>query len=120
MLTKKSAASGDVNVSRIEECVLNVGARVNIIVMNCLVYRKLADVTRNNKLDIAEFAVAMHLIQSRLKGTDIPLKLPETLTPNHLPHVNIPAVSDKEKAAYEKAFMWKNNDKMGYIDGKAA
>ena len=88
--------------------------------MNCLVNRKLADVTRNNKLDIAEFAVAMHLIQSRLKGTDIPLKLPETLTPTHLPHVNIPAVTNEEKAVYEKAFMWKNNEKTGYIDGKAA
>ena len=76
--------------------------------------------TRNNKLDIAEFAVAMHLIQSRLKGTDIPLKLPETLTPTHLPHVNIPAVTQEEKAVYEKVFMWKNNEKTGYIDGKAA
>ena len=76
--------------------------------------------TRNNKLDIAEFAVAMHLIQSRLKGTDIPLKLPETLTPTYLPHVNIPAVTKEEKAVYEKVFMWKNNEKTGYIDGKAA
>ena len=76
--------------------------------------------TRNNKLDIAEFAIAMHLIQSRLKGTDIPLKLPETLSPTHLPHVSIPAVTEEEKAVYEKAFMWKNNEKTGYIDGKAA
>ena len=75
--------------------------------------------TRNNKLDISEFAVAMHLIQSRLKGTDIPLKLPETLAPSHVPHVSIPVVSKEEKAAYEKAFMWKNNEKTGYIDGKA-
>lgn len=75
--------------------------------------------TRNNKLDISEFAVAMHLIQSRLKGTDIPLKLPETLAPTHVPHVNIPVVSEEEKSAYEKAFMWKNNEKTGYIDGKA-
>ena len=86
--------------------------------MNGLVNRKLADVSRNNKLDIAEFAVAMHLIQSRLKGTDIPLKLPETLTPTYLPHVNIPPVTDKENVVYEKAFMWKNNEKTGYIDGK--
>ena len=76
--------------------------------------------SRNNKLDIAEFAVAMHLIQSRLKGTDIPLKLPETLTPTYLPHVNILAVTKEEKEVYEKVFMWKNNEKTGYIDGKAS
>ena len=97
---------------------LNVGAKTNIIIINCLVNRKLADVARNNKLDIAEFAVAMHLIQSRLKGTDIPLKLPETLAPTYLPHVNIPAVTEGEKAVYEKTFLWKNNEKTGYIDGK--
>ena len=70
-------------------------------------------------MDLSEFAVAMHLIQSRLKGTDIPLKLPETLTPNHVPHVSIPVISAEEKAAYERAFRWKNNDKTGYIDGDA-
>lgn len=80
--------------------------------------RKLADVSRNNKLDIAEFAVAMHLIQSRLKGTDIPLKLPETLSPKHLPRISIPFISEEEKAAYERAFTWKNGHKTGYIDGK--
>lgn len=80
--------------------------------------RKLADVSRNNKLDIAEFAVAMHLIQSRLKGTDIPLKLPKTLSPKHLPRISIPFISVEEKAAYERAFRWKNDHKTGYIDGK--
>ena len=70
-------------------------------------------------LDISEFAVAMHLIQSRLKGIDIPDKLPETLVPANLPHVNIPALLQEEKEAYEKAFMWKNNAKTGYIDGEA-
>ena len=80
--------------------------------------RKLADVTRNNMLDISEFAVAMYLIQSRLKGTDIPDKLPETLAPVNLPQINIPALSHVEKEVYEKAFKWKNNAKTGFIDGK--
>lgn len=70
-------------------------------------------------LDISEFAVAMHLIQSRLKGIDIPDKLPETLVPANLPQVNIPALLQEEKEAYEKAFMWKTNAKAGYIDGEA-
>ena len=80
--------------------------------------RKLADVSRNNKLDTSEFAVAMHLIQSRLKGTDIPEKLPGTLAPGKLPQVNIPVMSEEEKQAYEKAFKWKTDVKTGHIDGK--
>ena len=74
--------------------------------------------TRNNTLDTAEFAIAMHLIQSRLKGTDIPEKLPETLNPVYLPTVDIPAISPEEKEVYEKAFMWNVNSKTGFIDGK--
>ena len=80
--------------------------------------RKLADVTRNNMLDISEFAVAMHLIQSRLKGTDIPERLPETLAPAYFPHVKVPAILQEEKEAYEKTFMWKTNAKTGHVDGK--
>ena len=80
--------------------------------------RKLADVTRNNMLDISEFAVAMHLIQSRLKGTDIPEKLPETLAPAYFPHITVPALSQEEKEAYEKAFMWETSAKTGHVDGK--
>lgn len=74
--------------------------------------------TRNNMLDISEFAVAIHLIQSRLKGTDIPDKLPETLAPVNLPLINIPALSHVEKEVYEKVFKWKSNAKTGFIDGK--
>lgn len=75
--------------------------------------------SRNNMLDISEFAVAMHLIQRRLKGTDIPEKLPGTLAPAKLPQVNIPVMLEEEKQAYEKAFKWKNDVKTGHIDGKA-
>ena len=75
--------------------------------------------SRNNMLDIFEFAIAMHLIQSRLKGINIPDKLPETLVPANLPHVNIPALLPEEEEAYEKTFKWKNNAKTGYIDGES-
>lgn len=81
---------------------------------------KLADVTRNNMLDISEFAVAMHLIQSRLKGTDIPEKLPETLAPAYFPHITVPPLSQEEKEAYEKAFMWKTSAKTGHVDAETA
>ncbi|KAJ1736740.1 hypothetical protein LPJ72_001130 [Coemansia sp. Benny D160-2] len=42
---------------------------------------ELADINRCGKLSKEEFAVAMHLINSKLAGKDIPDKLPPTLVP---------------------------------------
>lgn len=81
---------------------------------------KLADISRNNMLDIDEFAVAMHLIQSRLKGKNIPEKLPETLTPVNSPTVDVPAMLQEEREAYGRAFLWKSDSKMGCVDGQTA
>ena len=69
-------------------------------------------------LDIAEFAVAMHLIQSRLKGKIIPEKLPEALTPVHSPAVNVPSILGEEREAYRKAFLWKSDAKLGCMNGE--
>lgn len=71
-------------------------------------------------LDIDEFAVAMHLIQSRLKGKNIPEKLPETLTPVNSPTVDVPAMLEEEREAYGRAFSWKSDSKMGCVDGEIA
>lgn len=71
-------------------------------------------------LDIAEFAIAMHLIQSRLKGKIIPEKLPEALTPVHSPAVNVPSILGEEREAYRKAFLWKSDAKLGCMDGETA
>ena len=81
-------------------------------------FRKLADVSRNNMLDVSEFAVAMHLIQSRLKGVNIPERLPETLPPVSGPRIEVPAILRDERYAYKKAFLWKDKACTGYIDGR--
>ncbi|KAJ8958938.1 hypothetical protein NQ318_019708 [Aromia moschata] len=42
---------------------------------------KLADVDRDGYLDKDEFALAMHLINVKLKGNEIPFELPDHLIP---------------------------------------
>ena len=42
---------------------------------------KLADVDRDGMLDADEFALAMHLINIKLDGHDLPAELPEHLIP---------------------------------------
>lgn len=42
---------------------------------------KLADVDKDGMLDADEFALAMHLINVKIDGNDIPYTLPEHLCP---------------------------------------
>lgn len=42
---------------------------------------KLADVDKDGQLDSDEFALAMHLINVKLQGHDLPITLPEHLVP---------------------------------------
>ena len=42
---------------------------------------KLADVDRDGMLDNEEFALAMHLINIKLDGHDLPIELPDHLIP---------------------------------------
>lgn len=42
---------------------------------------KLADVDKDGQLDAEEFALAMHLINVKLDGYDLPTTLPEHLIP---------------------------------------
>ncbi|XP_001635963.2 actin cytoskeleton-regulatory complex protein PAN1 isoform X2 [Nematostella vectensis] len=77
---------------------------------------KLADVTRDIFLDVSEFATAMHLIQLRLKGFDIPEKLPSTLAPVRVPFVELPTMTIDERKAYQHIFDWKENNQSGSID----
>ena len=78
--------------------------------------RKLADVTRDSMLDTAEFAIAVHLIQSRLVGLEIPRSLPQTLSLQHLPLVKVPQMTMSEWEAYQNTFSWKDEHNTGYLD----
>lgn len=42
---------------------------------------KLADIDKDGMLDSDEFALAMHLIEVKVEGNDLPLKLPDHLIP---------------------------------------
>ena len=42
---------------------------------------KLSDIDKDGMLDIDEFALAMHLINIKMEGHDIPAELPEHLVP---------------------------------------
>lgn len=44
-------------------------------------HRTLSDIEGRGKLNSSEFAIAMHLIQSKLSGTPLPSTLPENLIP---------------------------------------
>lgn len=42
---------------------------------------KLSDIDKDGYLDMDEFALALHLIQVKLEGHDLPAELPEHLVP---------------------------------------
>lgn len=42
---------------------------------------KLSDIDKDGFLDMDEFALAMHLIQVKLEGHELPVDLPEHLVP---------------------------------------
>lgn len=69
-------------------------------------------------LDISEFTTAMHLIQLRLRGFDIPDKLPPSLTPSAVEITEIPKITENEMSVYKKTFDWKDKSRTGYIDSK--
>lgn len=42
---------------------------------------KLSDIDKDGYLDMDEFALALHLIQVKLEGHDLPVELPDHLVP---------------------------------------
>lgn len=79
-------------------------------------FRKLADISRDNLLDVSEFATAMHLIQQRLRGSEIPEKLPTSLTPVRATLTIVTPMSTEEWNAYNKTFVWKDANNSGFLD----
>ncbi|XP_031567519.1 trichohyalin-like isoform X2 [Actinia tenebrosa] len=81
---------------------------------------KLADISRDNLLDVSEFATAMHLIQLRLRGSELPEKLPTSLTPVRATLTVVPPMSTEEWNAYYKTFVWKDANASGFLDTETA
>ncbi|XP_065069340.1 uncharacterized protein LOC135694496 [Rhopilema esculentum] len=76
---------------------------------------KLADVTRDNMLDECEFAVAVHLIQRRLCGFDIPELIPLECRPAPRPLLIIKQASDEELDAYSVVYNWLSPEEKGIL-----
>eukprot|EP00794_Sanderia_malayensis_P008231 gene8231-9113_t len=67
---------------------------------------KLSDVTRDNMLDEGEFVIAMHLIQKRLCGNEIPESIPPHVRPTSRPLLVIAQANQNEIEAYSAVFDW--------------
>ena len=57
-------------------------------------------------LDESEFAVAVHLIQRRLCGFDIPVSIPNTWRPEPRPLLVIRQLNEQELQSYGTIFVW--------------
>ena len=57
-------------------------------------------------LDESEFAVAVHLIQRRLCGFDIPVSIPNTWRPEPRPLLVIRQINEEELQSYGTIFVW--------------
>ena len=57
-------------------------------------------------LDESEFAVAIHLIQRRLCGFDIPISIPNSWRPDTRPLLVIKQISNEELQSYGAIFVW--------------
>lgn len=81
-------------------------------------FRKLSDVTHDNKLDVFEFSIAMHLIEQKLCDQEIPKQLDSFVFANHTKEVIIPLMAKTEKNQLEKIFEQKDTNSQGYLESK--
>lgn len=71
----------------------------------------LSDVTQSGSLTRDEFAVAMHLINLKITGSDLPSELPPSLVPPSLRGTNLPqAVNPKETDTQRDLFSLMDDD----------
>eukprot|EP00126_Sphaerothecum_destruens_P011472 Sdes_comp20914_c0_seq2m18252 len=82
----------------------------------------LSDVDVDGKLDCDEFCIAMHLIETRLKGIEIPASLPATLlTPAKLAQAeNVWCLGSGDKLKYKQMFNTHDSSRNGYLSGTQA
>lgn len=65
-----------------------------------LIFRQLADVTKDGALSLSEFNVAMHLVVLRRNNIPLPDVLPPSLIPSvSSPHASSPTLSTAESTS---------------------
>ena len=80
-------------------------------------YRKLADVTRDNKLDVSEFSLAMHFIELKLLGGEIP-KQSDVINVENNQDVVLPIISVEEKQKINSIFAYTDKNSQGFLESK--
>ena len=58
---------------------------VTVVLFFVVLFRNLADIDRDGKMTMQEFTIAVHLIQSKLKGIELPTSLPNSLRMTSMP-----------------------------------
>lgn len=77
--------------------------------------RNLADVSKDNVLNVHEFVLAMHVTRGLLKGLQLPETLPRKLTPPSTEPVLLPPVTPQEKEGYTRMFQALDSSGQGSI-----
>ncbi len=70
-------------------------------------------------LDEGEFVVAMHLIQKRLCGFEIPESIPAHARPTSRPLLVIAQANEQEIDAYSNIFDWLRQHDDEFLDSKS-
>ena len=77
----------------------------------------LADFDEDGSLSLPEFLIAMHLIQAKRNGSQLPETTPDGLLPRQLKETDITPISDADAKAYGAAFKKLDLDATGYLAG---
>ena len=80
--------------------------------------RKLSDISRDNKLDVSEFSLAIYLIELKLCGYEIPKQLAPSLYDWVRKDVVISRMTEKERQRLQKLFEHKDSKCQGYLESK--
>lgn len=77
--------------------------------------RRISDVDGDGALNVGEFTVAMHLINAKLSGRELPRGLPPSIRP--CMDRMIPGVTSKDYETYVKAFIELDKNQTGNLTG---
>ncbi|CAB4031203.1 Leucine-rich repeat flightless-interacting 2, partial [Paramuricea clavata] len=76
---------------------------------------KLSDITRDNKLDVFEFSLAMHFIELKLMGGEIPKQNDIAIADNNH-EVVFPIITEEEKQQIQDIFEYADGNSQGFLE----
>ena len=87
------------------------------VTFHFILFRKLSDITRDNKLDVFEFSLAMHFIELKLMGVEIPKQNDITIT--DCKEVVVPKMTLEEKQQIKDIFEYADTNSQGFLESKS-